>query len=114
MNDLVYFGYDFRGGEESSNNRALQEKYIHRIKELFPEVVLKDAYDQIKGFRTAVKLPEDKKDEYFIFMTGEGWFGNSLGLLVMEGTAEGREYIISILPEVEKRYPRPEDKNETD
>lgn len=109
MTDLVYFGYDFSGRR---NNRALQEKYIQRIKALFPEVALENEYHQIKGFRTAVKLPEDKKDEYFIFMIGEGWFGNSLKLLVMEGTPEGIKYLTGILPEVEKRYPRPGGKNE--
>lgn len=112
MKDLVYFGYDFSGGEESRNNRARQEEYNLRIKTLFPEAVLEDAYDQIKGFRTAVELPEDKKDEYFIFMIGEGWFGNSLNLLVMKGTTEGIKYLTGILPEVKKRYPRPGDKNE--
>jgi hypothetical protein len=77
MRDLMYFGYEF-----DENSRTFQSDFIKEIKEFFPNVVLKDAFDDIKGYRQAVILEEPDKDNYFSFLVGKGWYKLSLTMQI--------------------------------
>lgn len=79
--DLVYFGYD------CNENRKLQAEFISEIKEKFPDVELRNAYDYIKGFRQEVYVEEKNNDEYYSWLFGKGWFEFSLTMqLIMMST----------------------------
>jgi hypothetical protein len=82
--DLLYFGYDVFG--ESEDNRRLEQEFITEITTRFPTAQLKDAYDEIKGFRQEVHLEKELEDQYFSFLIGKGWLNcsMSLTLLLME------------------------------
>lgn len=80
MMDLMYFGYSF--GDESANSRQDEIDFIKEIKEVFPNVRLKNAYDDIKGYRQEVWLEDDQIDDYHVFLFGKGWFNLSLMLQI--------------------------------
>jgi hypothetical protein len=74
--DLVYFGYDW--SEESAQNLDDQSNFMKQLKERFPNVAFKDAYDNIKGYRQEVFLEEKENDNYFAWLFGKQWYGSSL------------------------------------
>jgi len=71
--DLCYFGYDF--DKESSEN---EKQFIAEIKERFPNVVLRDAFDGIKGYRQEVYLDKAENDNYYAWLFGKQWYEASL------------------------------------
>lgn len=87
--DLVYFGYDDLG-KEGQENKKLQQEFIEKIKETFPNVELKNAYDQIKGFRQEVYLEEKDEDNYYSWLFGKLFYDLSLTLQLIMMSA-GRE-----------------------
>ena len=86
--DLLYFGYDW--SDESAENRKAQFDFIKEIKEKFPNVLLEDAYDNIKGFRQEVYLEEAENDNYFSWLIGKQWFEMSMTMQLIMMSA-GRE-----------------------
>jgi hypothetical protein len=71
--DLVYFGYAFDGDSQKN-----ETDFIAEIKERFPTVELKNAYDSIKGYRQEVYLEETESDNYWAWLIAFGWFEFSL------------------------------------
>jgi hypothetical protein len=83
--DLVYFGYDYEQGSEKA-----QVDFMREIKEKFPNVEFKDAYDNIKGYRQEIYLKKENSDNYYSWLIGAGWFELSLffQLLMMSAGKE--------------------------
>lgn len=73
--DLMYFGYDYE-----DDSRGLEIDFKKEVKEKFDSVELKNAYDQIKGYRQEVYLPTELKEEYSIWLIANGWFQMSMNL----------------------------------
>lgn len=71
--DLMYFGYEF-----GDNSKQYEIDFIKEIKERFPNVELKDAYDNIKGYRQEVYLDEAENDNYWAWLIAFGWLELSL------------------------------------
>ena len=94
--DLVYFGYD-NPGEESETAQKEEKEFMETLKERFPSVTFKDAYDQIKGFRREVFLDDELKEQYFTWIFGWGWHHYSLMLSIMmaniDGSNESEKYL---------------------
>lgn len=63
--DLLYFG---SAGEQG------QQDFMKKIKEKFPNVEFKDAFDDIKGFRQEVFMEKSNEDNYYAWLIGNGWF----------------------------------------
>lgn len=88
--DLVYFGY---GGEEK------EQRFIEEISKAFPDVILENCYDSIKGNRQGVRFPVDgvSKEVYFVWLIGNGWASCSLGMNIMlrdpDLVGKAKEYI---------------------
>ena len=59
MMDLMYFGYTWE-----DDSAKFEKVFKELISTIFLDVKLVNAYDEIKGYRQEVHLPEDKKDEY--------------------------------------------------
>ena len=76
--DLIYFGYSYE-----NNSRQYEIDFKKEIKEKFDNVELKDAYDDIKGYRQQVHLNKDQKDNYYAWLIGKGWFEMSLNMQLM-------------------------------
>ena len=75
----MFFGYEWE-----SDSEKLESDFIAEIKERFPNVGLKDAFDEIKGYRQKVYLDETEEDNYFAWLIAFGWSGCSL-LILMDG-----------------------------
>lgn len=91
MMDLVYFGYAYE-----TDSKKLENEFMEEIKVKFPECDLKDAYDEIKGYRREVILPDEKKDDYYSWVFAFGWAECSLSanLMMMGDDANSaRKYI---------------------
>ena len=90
--DLMYFGYDYE-----DDSRGLEIDFKKEVKEKFDSVELKDAYDQIKGYRQEVYLPTELKEEYNIWLIANGWFKMSMNLqLTMMGEKEEFRRLIDL------------------
>lgn len=103
--DLIYFGYDWV--DEATENRSNQNQYIKEIKERFPHAHLRDAYDDIKGFRQEVYLYAEDNDNYYSWLIGKQWFELSLTmqLLMMSSESEHSEKIERYFKLAKKQYP---------
>jgi len=91
MMDLVYFGYSYEGDSQN-----LENEFMNDIKVKFPECELKDAYDEIKGYRREVLLPEELKDDYYTWIFAFGWAECSLSTCLMmmgDDANSARKYI---------------------
>lgn len=77
MTDLMYFGYEWE-----SDSYHLQEMFLKEVKEKFPDIKLKDAYDSIKGFRQAVYVEKGNEEDYFVWLFCHGWYNCSFALRV--------------------------------
>ena len=99
----MYFGYDFP--EEREENKKNETDFISEIKQVFPEVVIEDAYDDIKGFRRTVILSDDKELEYNAWLIAFGWYGCSfkLGIMMLD---KDKETEVDMLIDLAKtKYP---------
>lgn len=103
FSDVVYFGYDW--SPEAGKNRQDEKEFIAEINLKFPEVKLVDAYDNIKGFRQEVHLPETKKDEYYIWIIATGRFGCSLTLIMIAMMPDKTQQVHSYLAQAKEQYP---------
>lgn len=84
MMDLVYFGY-----VGSPNSLKYQEEFINEITVSFPDIVMENADDEIKGYRLSISLDDAKKREYFPWLIAKGWFKFSLtGALMLRDATE--------------------------
>lgn len=101
MYDLVYFGYE----PESPLSEA---EFISEIQEAFPTVVLKDAYDYIKGNRREVELPEERRGDYYAWLVAFKWLEFSLTgqLLMMSKDLSDREKLKSYIDLSKEQYPQ--------
>lgn len=103
--DLVYFGYD-NYGEESINSRKNQTEFMETLKERFPDAEFKDAYDEIKGFRQEVFMPEDLKESYYSWIFAFGWYEFSLTTCIMTMSPEKKEEVKKYIGLAKKEYPQ--------
>jgi CRISPR/Cas system CSM-associated protein Csm5 (group 7 of RAMP superfamily) len=102
--DILYFGYDFP--DESAENRKNEKDFIKEIKEKFPNVVLLDVYNDIKGFRQQVSnLDEIGKDNYYSWLFGAGWFEFSLTMQLMQMDKEKHAEVYKYLDLAKEQYP---------
>lgn len=97
--DLMYFGYDW--DKESS---TCQYDFIKEITEVFPNVVLKDAYDGIKGYRQEVWLDETEKEKYYAFLIGKGWHQMSMSLQLGLRSTEEKDLIMNAIELAKELY----------
>lgn len=87
--DLLYFGYEWE-----SDSEKLESDFITEIKERFPNVELKDAFDEIKSYRQEVYLDETEEDNYFAWLIAFGWLDASLtGQLILMDREEYLMYL---------------------
>lgn len=85
--DLMYFGYPNQ--PESLKNES---DFIAEVKERFPKVELKDAYDSIKGYRQEVYLDKEQSDDYYAWIIAHGWMNCSLlGTLMFMDKTQGEK-----------------------
>lgn len=94
--DLVYHGYEWE--PESYSN---QEEFRELLKKNFPEVKIEDAYDCIKGYRTAV-YADEKFDIniYHAFLLAHGLSNCSFNFLTTKKEdLPSEEELIKILRE---------------
>jgi hypothetical protein len=101
MMDLMYFGYDFE-----HDSCQLQGDFIREVKDKFPDVVLNDAYDSIKGYRQDVRLDKSREDEYYTFLIGKGWFEMSLTMQLVMMTNDRHDDFIRWFELAKEQYPK--------
>lgn len=96
----MYFGSAYE-----PKTSDFEKDFISEIKAVFPNVTLKDAYDDIKGYRQEVHIDESDKDNYFSFLIGKGWYQMSLTMSIAlrsESEKENSDRWISL---AKKQYP---------
>jgi hypothetical protein len=90
--DLMYFGYEW-----DTDSKEAETVFIAEIQERFPQVELKNAYDNIKGYRREVYLEEAETDNYWAWLIAFGWlelsFGGQLMLMDKDSEERLRKYI---------------------
>lgn len=96
--DLVYFGYEW-----DNDSRRLEREFIEEVSKAFPTAKLKNAYDDIKGYRRSVFIEEEKKDDYLTFIFAHGWFGCSMTLQLMAYNDKNR--LNKLYERVKREYP---------
>lgn len=75
--DLVYHVYEW---EEYS--KGSQKEFRELVKKNFPGIKMEDAYDHIKGYRTAIYADENfDVNVYYSFLLAFGFSGCSLSFL---------------------------------
>lgn len=109
MMDLMYFGYTW-----DDDSRQNQCDFIKEIKEKFPNVQLKDAYDGIKGYRYEVWLEDSQEDDYMSFLIGGGWTYLSLSLQIDMTSKEKQNKVKRWIDLAKQQYPQNFKKNEDD
>lgn len=94
--DVVYHGYEFENGSINHQN-----KFRDLIKKNFPNVKIEDAYDYIKGYRTAIYGDERfDANVYYSFLLAYGFSGCSLSFqLVDKDKLPSKNEIIKIIRE---------------
>lgn len=98
--DLMYFGYSWEDNSQKNEN-----DYISEVKGRFPNVELKDAYDEIKGYRQEVYLEEAESDNYWAWLIAHGWIELSLtGQLMLMDESE-KEKLLKFISLAKEQYP---------
>lgn len=103
MFDLMYFGYGY--GEEMAEAIKNQNDFIKEVREAFPKVVLKDAYDEIKGYRQEVNLDDNETENYSVFLIGKGWFEMSLDMQLNMMGGEKKDDVMRWIEKAKQQYP---------
>lgn len=98
--DLMYFGSDYE-----KDSATLEQDFIKEVKEIFPDVRLIDAYNEIKGRRQEVHLNDEQTDNYYSFLIGKGWLEMSLTMNIALRVASGKEKIDNWISLAKKQYP---------
>jgi len=99
MMDLMYFNR-VEGSEQ------LQAEFIKIVQEKFPDVVLADAWDEIKGYRQSVTLPDEKSDDYHAWLFGVGFFEMSINYQMMKLSPDKHDKIKELIELAKKQYPK--------
>lgn len=97
--DIIYFGYE-------DNATKLEKEFIEEVKLSFPNVILKDAYNSIKGYRQEVHLDKSDEDNYCSYLIGKGWFEMSLTLQIAMMDKTEHEKLYTWLNLAKKQYPK--------
>jgi len=103
MMDLMYFGYSF--GEEEAEARQYKFDFAKEVKEKFPNVVLRNADDEIKGYRYEVHLDDSETENYNSFLFGRGWHELSLTMQIDMMSGEKRDDIKRWIELARQQYP---------
>jgi hypothetical protein len=98
--DLIYFGY-----EHEDNSRQYQTEFIRDIKERFPNVMFKNAFDSIKGYRQEVYLDAEDTDNYYAWIIANGWLEFSLTGQLMLMDKDKKEELMRYIELAKKEYP---------
>lgn len=101
MMDLMYFGYTW--DKESYGNEV---DFVKEIKERFPNVQLKNAYDDIKGYRQEVWLDDNQEDDYMAYLLAFGWYNMSLTLQIDMMSKEKHDKVMEWIDLAKKQYPQ--------
>ena len=102
MMDIIYFG---NGYEKDDPARYYEQEFIKEVKEFFPNVQLKNAYDEIKGYRQSVFLDDTQKDEYMSYLIGKGWVEFSLTFQIALMSEEKKNDIERRFKMAKEKYP---------
>jgi hypothetical protein len=100
MMDLMYFGYEY-----DNDATKLQAEFINDIKEKFDNVILKNAYDSIKGYRQEVHLSDELEDDYLVWLIAEGWLEMSITMQIMMMDKDRKEEFDRIWKLAKERHP---------
>lgn len=98
--DLLYFGY-----EHEIDSMKYQTLFIAEIKEKFPNIELKDAYDSIKGYRQEVYLDENESNNYWSWLIAFGWLEFSLSGQLMLMDIDKKEKLLNYINLAKSQYP---------
>lgn len=104
--DIMYFGYTW-----DKESHECEIAFIKEIKEKFPNIQLKNAYDEIKGYRQEVWLEDNQEDNYMAFLFGNGWYNLSLTLQIAMMTKEEKDNVLRWIDLAKKLYPQNLKKN---
>ena len=96
--DLVYFGYEWE-----DDSLKLEKEFIEEVSKAFPTAKLKNAYDEIKGYRRSVFIEEEKEDDYLTYIFAHGWYGCSMTLRLMG--YNDKEKLDKLFERVKREYP---------
>lgn len=105
--DVVYFG-----NEDDETSLKYQTDFIKEVKEKFPDVVLKDAYNEYKGYRQEVYLDDKEIDNYNAFLIGKAWYEMSLTMQIIMRTEDKRENFLHWIELAKSQYPESFKSNE--
>ena len=94
--DLVYFGYKW-----DDHSHEFEKEFIEEVSAAFPDAELKDAYDEIKGYRRSVFIDEEKEEDYLVFILAHGWYNFSMALRIMDYS----EKFDKLIARVKQEYP---------
>jgi hypothetical protein len=98
MMDLIYFGYD----DDSSE---MQGEFNAEVKDKFENVKIKDAYDDIKGYRVEVHLEDTQEEDYQTWLIGAGWLKMSLTMQLMMMDKEKKDDFMKVFNAAKIQYP---------
>ena len=101
--DLVYFGYSFGADEPEARKNKID--FAKEIKEKFPNVELRNADDDIKGYRSEVYLDKAEEENYYSFLFGKGWFEMSLTLQIDMMSKERHDDVKRWIELARQQYP---------
>lgn len=74
MLDLVYHGYEW-----DITSRKYQDEFRKGVETYFPELHIRDSYDEYKGYRTVVECEKDFDEiNYFAFIFAFGLENGSM------------------------------------
>lgn len=99
--DLMYFGYDYE-----NDSQKLEKEYKEAVVKVFPDVKLVNAYDEIKGYRQEVYLPEEQKDNYLSWLIGDGWLDMSFTMQILMMDKEHKFECDAIWSLAKQQYPK--------
>jgi hypothetical protein len=103
MMDLMYFGYGYGSDEPSARQNKID--FAKEVREKFPNVELRNADDEIKGYSYEVHLDDKETEDYNAFLFGKGWFEMSLTMQIDMMSKERKEDIIRWLDLAKVQYP---------
>ena len=94
--DLIYHGYEWDNASFEN-----QREFRELVKKNFPEIKMKDAYDPIKGYRTAIYADENfDPNVYYSFLLAFGFSGDSFSFLISDKKEmPSQEEVIKIIRE---------------
>jgi hypothetical protein len=99
--DLIYFGYEW-----DADSKKNETDFITEIKDKFPNVKLKDAYDSIKGYRQEVYLEKKESDNYWSWLIAYGWLEFSLTGQLMLMDKSQSDKLKSYISLAKSQYPQ--------